>query len=45
MVYVSALLTGVVAGGPAMTAPAVAHPGWIDVSGSSLAFLGYRWTP
>lgn len=49
MVYVLALLIGVVAGLRAMTAPAVvswaAHLGWIDVSQSPLAFLGYRWTP
>jgi len=49
MVYVLALLIGVVAGLRAMTAPAVvswaAYLGWIDLSQSSLAFLGYRWTP
>ncbi|WP_427915842.1 DUF4126 domain-containing protein [Sinorhizobium alkalisoli] len=32
-----------------MTAPAAAawaaHLGWFDVSGTPLAFMGYRWTP
>lgn len=49
MVYVLALLIGVVAGLRTMMAPAVvswaAYLGWIDLSQSSLAFLGYRWTP
>lgn len=49
MVFVAALLIGVVAGLRAMTAPAAvswaAHLGWIDLSSSWLAFLGYTWTP
>jgi uncharacterized membrane protein len=49
MIYGLALLIGVVAGLRAMTAPAVvswaAYLGWIDLSQSWLAFLGYRWTP
>jgi len=49
MVYVLALLIGVVAGLRTMMAPAVvswaAYLGRIDLSQSSLAFLGYRWTP
>lgn len=49
MVFLLALLIGVVAGLRAMTAPAAiawaAHLGWIDLSGSWLAFLGWRWTP
>lgn len=44
-----ALLIGIVAGLRTMTAPAAvswaAHLGWIDLSGSWLAFLGYSWTP
>jgi uncharacterized membrane protein len=48
-VYLLALLIGVVAGLRAMTAPAAiswaAHLGLIDLSGSWLAFLGYRFTP
>ncbi len=44
-----ALLIGIVAGLRTMTAPAAvawaAHLGWIDLSGSWLAFLGYQWTP
>ena len=46
-VYVLALLIGVVAGLRAMTAPATvswaAHLGWLDLSGSWLAFLGNVW--
>lgn len=46
---IAALLIGVVAGLRAMTAPAAvswaAHLGWIDLSSSWLAFLGYAWTP
>lgn len=46
---IAALLIGVVAGLRTMTAPAAiswaAHLGWIDLSGSWLAFLGYAWTP
>ena len=49
MLYVLALLIGIVAGLRAMTAPAAvswaAFLGWFDVSGSLLAFMGYRWTP
>jgi uncharacterized membrane protein len=48
-VYLLALLIGVVAGLRAMTAPAAiswaAYLGLIDLSGSWLAFLGYRFTP
>jgi uncharacterized membrane protein len=47
--YLAALLIGVVAGLRAMTAPAAiswaAHLGLIDLSGSWLAFMGYRFTP
>lgn len=49
MVYLLALLIGVVAGLRAMTAPAAisfaAHYGMLDLSGTFLGFLGYRWTP
>lgn len=49
MLYFLALLIGVIAGLRAMTAPAAisfaAHYGLLDLSGSWLAFLGYRWTP
>jgi len=49
MYLLLALLIGIVAGLRAMTAPAVvswaAHFGWLNLSGSSLAFLGYAWTP
>jgi len=49
LVYVLALLIGVVAGLRTMMAPALvswaAYLGWIDLSQSSLAFLGHRWTP
>jgi uncharacterized membrane protein len=49
MIYVLALLIGVVAGLRAMTAPAVvswaAHLGWLKVDGTPLAFLGAAWTP
>lgn len=49
IVYVLALLIGVVAGLRAMTAPAVvswaAHLGWIDLDGTWLAFLGHAWAP
>lgn len=49
MLYLLALSIGVVAGLRAMTAPAAiafaAHYGLLDLSGSWLAFLGYRWTP
>jgi len=47
--YLLALLIGVIAGLRAMTAPAAiawaAFLGWIDLSGTPLAFMGYRWTP
>ena len=49
MVYFLALLIGIVAGLRAMTAPAAiafaARFGLLDLSGTWLAFLGYRWTP
>jgi uncharacterized membrane protein len=45
----AAFLIGGVAGLRTMTAPAAvswaAHLGWIDLSSSWLAFLGYQWTP
>ena len=44
-----ALLIGVVAGSRAFTAPAAvswaAHLGWLQLSDSPLAFMGYAWTP
>ena len=47
-VYLLALLIGVVAGLRAMTAPAIvswaAHLGWLDLTGSWLAFFGSVWT-
>jgi uncharacterized membrane protein len=49
MLYLLALSIGIIAGLRAMTAPAAiafaAHYGLLDLSGSPLAFLGYRWTP
>ncbi|WP_159948759.1 DUF4126 family protein [Rhizobium sp. 18065] len=49
MIIVFALLIGIVAGLRAMTAPAAvawaAGLGWVDLSQTPLAFLGYRWTP
>ena len=49
MIYTLALLIGVVAGLRAMMAPAAisfaAHCGLLDLAGSWLAFLGYRFTP
>ena len=49
MVLLLSLLIGIVAGLRAMTAPAAvswaASLGWIDLGGTWLAFLGYRWTP
>jgi uncharacterized membrane protein len=49
MLYLCSLLIGVVAGLRAMTAPAAvswaAHCGWLELSGTWLAFLGYAWTP
>ena len=47
IVYLLALLIGIVAGLRAMTAPAavswVAHLGWLDLSGSWLGFLASAW--
>ena len=47
MVYLFALLIGVVAGLRAMTAPAAvawaAHLGWIRLAGSWLGFMGSAW--
>ena len=47
IVYLLALLIGIVAGLRSMTAPAVvswaAHLGWLDLSGSWLGFLGNVW--
>lgn len=49
MIYLLALLIGIIAGLRAMVAPAAisfaAYYGWLDLSGSFLAFLGYPWTP
>lgn len=49
MLYALALLIGVIAGLRAMTAPLAislaAHFDWLDLSGSFLAFLGFKWTP
>lgn len=49
MILFLALLIGVVAGLRAMTAPAAiawaASLGWIDISQTPQAFMGYRWTP
>jgi uncharacterized membrane protein len=49
MLYVLALLIGVIAGLRAMTAPLAislaAHFDWLDLNGTFLAFLGYQWTP
>jgi uncharacterized membrane protein len=49
MIYLLALLIGVVAGLRAMTAPAAvswgAALGWLPVSGTWAAFMGYRFTP
>jgi uncharacterized membrane protein len=49
MLYVLALLIGAIAGLRAMTAPLAialaAHFGWLDLSGTFLEFLGYKWTP
>jgi uncharacterized membrane protein len=46
-IYLLALLIGVVAGLRTMTAPAIvswaAHLGWLDLSGTWLAFLGNAW--
>lgn len=49
MLLLAALLIGIVAGLRAMTAPGVvslgAALGWLDVSQTPFAFMGYRWTP
>jgi uncharacterized membrane protein len=49
VVYLLALLIGIVAGMRAMTAPAAvswaARLGRLSLSGTWLAFLGYAWTP
>ncbi len=49
MLYVTALLIGIVAGLRAFTAPAAvswaAHLGWLHLDGTWAAFLGYAWTP
>jgi len=49
MLLVLSGLLGIVAGLRAMTAPAAAswaaYLGWIDVTDSFLAFMGYAWTP
>jgi uncharacterized membrane protein len=48
-VLLSAFLIGVIAGFRGFTPPVAlgwaARSGWLDLSGSPLAFLGYRWTP
>jgi uncharacterized membrane protein len=49
MVYVLALVIGIIAGLRTMTAPAAvswaAYLGYLDLDGSWLAFMGYRFTP
>jgi len=49
MFYLLALLIGVIAGLRAMTAPLAislaAHFDWLDLHGTFLEFLGYKWTP
>ena len=49
MIYLLAFLIGGVAGLRAMVAPAAvswaASLGWLPLQETSLAFLGYRWTP
>ena len=49
MLYLLALLIGIIAGLRAMTAPAAisfaAYCGFLGLSGTWLAFLGFRWTP
>ena len=49
MMFLLALLIGIVAGLRTFTAPAAvswaAYLGWLNVADSTLAFLGYRWTP
>ena len=48
-VLILGILIGIIAGLRSMTAPAVvswaARLGWIHLSSSWLAFLGYAWTP
>jgi uncharacterized membrane protein len=48
-IIISAFLIGIISGLRAMVAPAAvswaAALGWIDLSGSWLAFMGYTWTP
>jgi uncharacterized membrane protein len=48
-IYVLALVIGVVAGLRTLTAPAAiswaAYLGWLQLSDTWLAFLGYAWTP
>jgi uncharacterized membrane protein len=48
MIYLLALLIGIIAGLRAMTAPALvswaAHLGWLKLTGTWLAFLGNIWT-
>ena len=49
MMFLLALLIGIVAGLRTFTAPAAvswaAYLGWLKLDDSMLAFLGYRWTP
>src|SRR6478736_1055136 len=49
MLLLLAFLIGIIAGLRAMTAPAAvawaAALGWLDVSQTPLAFMGYRWAP
>ena len=49
MLYLLALLIGVIAGLRAMTAPAAitwaAYLGWLNLPTTPLAFMGYAWTP
>lgn len=48
-ILLAPLLIGIIAGLRTMMAPAAvvwaAHLGWIDLSGSWLAFLGHHWAP
>jgi uncharacterized membrane protein len=48
-ICVLAVIIGVVAGLRTLTAPAAiswaAHLGWLQLSGTWVAFLGYAWTP
>lgn len=49
VIYLLAVLIGVVAGLRAMTAPAAiawaAHLGYLTLAGSLVAFMGFAWTP